>query len=347
MGLESAERNLLAAMRMKADDLSIDLRVVGGRAARRYARALNAQWVPSAPGHLPRRAIRRADLAHLLALDMPPPHDAAFILTIHDIAGLVYDDEQQLPSWTGSALHNAQGILTPSRFTADEIARRFPIPAEKLHVIGTGLGLSVSPTSQGLLAKDRSGLGLTNPYILRLGGYTRRKNLAVLLDAWPVIREVTKLSLVLVGAPIPARDDALKAAPDLRGVHVFDYLSATMTTRLLRSATALVSTSTYEGVGLPPLEAMQAGVPVVAIRSQALIEFCGDAVAVAQNDATSFSHVVCEVASDDALRQTLVTRGLAQVSQYSWEAVADCVTNAYRQCLLSMKSEDQPISTAL
>src|SRR5207248_10197276 len=120
-------------------------------------------------------------------------------------------------------------------------------------------------------------LGVKPPFVLRMGGYTERKNLPVLLRAWPAIRRETGASLVLAGPAQAARSAQLAEAPSLERIVALDYPSAPTLPQLLRAASLLISTSKYEGFGLPPLEAMAAGVPVVAVQSMAVEEVCVDA----------------------------------------------------------------------
>jgi alpha-1,3-rhamnosyl/mannosyltransferase len=269
----------------------------------------------------------------MLALESPPPENRPFIITVHDVAGVTYDDEQPLPGWSSAAFSRARRILTPSHFSAEELVRHFGVDPGKLTVIGSGLGLPVSPSTPHLSDDQRLSLGISGPYVIRMGGYTRRKNVALLLDAWPTIRRSTGHSLVLTGAPIPGREEALRVAPGLDGVIVLDYVPADTIGSLLRSASLLVSTSLYEGVGLPPLEAMRAGVPVVAVRSAAAEETCGDAAVIVENDPSELAAHVSEVLADSQLQDALRSRGYAAVAGRDWHRTAAAVADAYRTAL--------------
>lgn len=329
MGFGSAERQTIAQIRELAEDMHVVVRVAGGRAARRYARHSRARWTPAPRGWCPPWVFAGADLIHMLALDAPPPRRVPYVVTVHDLAGFHYEDEEPLPGWASDAFRRARRILTPSQFSAHEVLRHFEVDPSKIVVIGTGLGLKVSASSPQLSDAQRAELGLTGSYILRVGGYTRRKNVSLLLDAWPGIRAATGISLVLAGAPTPARQEALQAAPDLDGVIVLDYLPTEVIALLVRSAALLVSTSTYEGVGLPPLEAMSASVPVVAVACDAAKETLGDAAALTRNDPTEFACRVCEVLSDEHLRRSLIAGGATQVAGIGWQQVARRVLDAY------------------
>ena len=142
MGLERAEARLLEAIRSRPRSVALDVRVVGGRAARSHALRIGARWIPARPGTLPRRATMRADLVHLLGLDLPPPRNSRFVVMVHDLSPLHYDDEGQLPPWverdrrTCSARPDAIGVHG-LRATDASRRRRTPDPD---HRWGTGVG---------------------------------------------------------------------------------------------------------------------------------------------------------------------------------------------------------------
>ena len=136
MGLERAEARLLGAISSRPQDVALDVRVVGGRSARSYARRIGARWIPARPGTMPRRATVHADLIHLLALDLPPPRKARFVVMVHDLSPLHYDDEGQLPPWIDEIVEHAALVLTPSAFTASELQKHLGVPEQRIRIIG-------------------------------------------------------------------------------------------------------------------------------------------------------------------------------------------------------------------
>lgn len=331
MGLESAERRLLEALRASSDGVTLDLRVVGGRAARRYARTVGGRWCPAFRGTLPRRAWQSADVVHLLGLDLPPPPRGPFVLTIHDLAPLRFSDEGALPDWTAATTARAERILTPSAFTAGELEQLLGVARRKVRVVPNGPGMSVSPDTAPLAAPELASWGLDTPLVLRMGGYTERKNVAVLLAAWPQVRRQTGACLALVGPAQPARDLQLAGAPSLDGVVALDYLPSSVLPRLLRAASLLVSSSTYEGFGLPPLEAMAAGVPVVAVRSEFAEEVCGEAAALVENEPEALARELVRALGDRGVHDRLRDAGLRRAASFSWSRAAADVLAVYRE----------------
>lgn len=327
MGLELAEFSLLEAIRIHADPISIHVRVVGGRGARRHARRIDGRWIPARPHTLPRRATAYADLIHLLGLDLPPPRGKPFVAMVHDLSPLHYDDEGTLPPWLDEISERASFLLTPSEFTASELRQHLGVAGERIRVVGGAPALEARDATPLLPAELRA-LGIEPPFVLRYGGYTTRKNVPLLLDAWA---RVSSGTLVLAGPPQPARREILAAARSLDRIVVLDYVPSTVLAGLLRSATLLASTSTYEGYGLPPLEAMAAGTPVVAVSTAFTREMCGDAAYLVEPDAEALTQAISRVLQDAGLARGLREAGLARAGNFSWDRVAHGVLSAYAE----------------
>lgn len=335
MGLESAELRLLDALRAHPDGPAVDLRVVGGRGARRSARARGARWHPARPGRMPRRAWRTAELVHLIGLDLPPPPRPAFVVTIHDLAALRFADEGNAPPWLAEVARRAARIVTPSRFTAGELAEHLSVAPERIRVIPNGPGQPVSCATEPLAEHELAALDLRAPFLLRTGGFTERKNVGLLLEAWPEVRRRTGAQLALAGPAQPARAKHLAEAPSLDGVVVLDYLPAAAMPGLLRAARALVSTSTYEGFGLPPLEAMAATTPVVAVRAPFVEEVCADAAVLVDPDPGALAEALVRTLEDEPLRERLAAAGLRRAAAFTWPAAAGALIDVYRELELA------------
>jgi glycosyltransferase involved in cell wall biosynthesis len=329
MGLELAEFRLLRSLRGSAGGRTIEIRVVGGRSASRHARRLGARWVPARGKTLPKRALRGADLIHLIGLDVPPPRDKPFVAMVHDLSPLHYDDEGTLPSWMDEVTERASLIMTPSAFTAAELAVHLAVPPERVRVIGGAPALEASD-AEPLSPHELRRLGIESPFVLRYGGYTKRKNVPLLLEAWT---RVPSHTLVLAGPPQSVRAEILAEASSLDGVVVLDYVPQTLLARLLRSATALVSTSSYEGFGLPPLEAMAAGTPVIAVSSLFTGEVCGEAALLVPDNPEDLAEALRQLFVDDQLVSRLRAAGRRRAASFTWSGVASEVIRAYTSAL--------------
>ena len=326
MGLELAERRLLAALRSARSDVQVEVRVVGRRQARRHARTLGAHWVPVfTDKRLPRAAVRGADLVHLIGLDLPPPRDMPYVATVHDVSPLHFDDEGNFPPWFEEVLERAALIVTPSAFTRRELEVYFRVPTTRIRVIGGAPALDARE-AVALSADELARLGVTPPLVLRYGGYTKRKNVPLLLEAWEGVGVGT---LVLAGPPQPARDVILANASPLDRVVVLDYVPASLLARLLKTASVLVTTSSYEGYGLPAVEALSAGVPVVGVASPSLTETCGEAVRTVHGTAAALAGAIGAVLDDAARAQELREAGLRRSARANWSDCAARLLNAY------------------
>lgn len=329
MGLELAEMRLLPALRRRATNFGLDVRVVGGRGARRHAHRVGASWVPARSGTLPRVALRGADLIHLIGLDLPPPRRRPFVAMVHDLSSIHFDDEGTLPSWTNEIVSRARVLLTPSAFTATELTRDFAVPPERICVVGGAPVLDAS-SAEPLSRDELSQLGIEPPFVLRYGGYTRRKNVALLLDAWA---QVPTGTLVLAGPSQAARAQILARAPSRDRLVILDYVPEALLARLLRSAAALVSTSAYEGFGLPPLEALAAGTPVVAISSAFVREIVGDAALLVEDNPEALAEGIRRALTDVDLVSRLRVAGPRHAAGFTWERTASAVCGAYGRAM--------------
>ncbi|MCA1684029.1 MAG: glycosyltransferase family 4 protein [Actinobacteria bacterium] len=285
----------------------------GAGSARNLAR--DAWWTQVA---LPRRARTvRADVLHhplpALAARAPCPQ----VVTVHDLAF------ERLPEcfapafrrWARiahrRAARGADALVCVSQTTRRDVLARWGVDAGRIVVAAHGPGQE--PVAAG-------GDGASPRHFLYVGDDEPRKNLALLLAAHARYRERAgpgALELVLAGRARTAQEGVrCEPAPDLGA--------------LMGGAAALVHPALYEGFGLTALEAMHAGVPLVAARSPGLAETCADAaLLVDPHDVEGLARALARVAAEPALRAALTARGLARGEQFSWRASARAHIAAY------------------
>src|SRR5262249_29981612 len=289
----------------------------------------------------PRAAVMRIPLALALAsrrdrLDVlhvqyvgPPWHRGALVVTIHDLAFLrVPGSFPRLQAtrlrWQVRAnARRAACVITDSQHSGRDIHDTYGIPTHRIEVIPLAAGGPPAPDGPAPEALRRR-FNLTDPYILTVGRLNARKNLVGLLRAFERVRPAlaAPFQLVLAG-PRDCRTDALDraivASPYAQDVRRVGALSTEDLAALLRGATAFAYPSLFEGFGLPPLEAMASGVPVVCSNTTSLPEVVGDAALTFDpSRIDDIAAALRRVLTDPALRVDLAVRGRARAARFSW-----------------------------
>jgi glycosyltransferase involved in cell wall biosynthesis len=262
------------------------------------------------------RILRRldADLVHTqYAVPLRCPCPA--VVTVHDVSFardpslMGRKDRMMFRRVVPRAVRKAERVLTVSERTKADIAELYGVLAERIVVTPNGVDAVFGP-----------GPG-THDYVLSVGAIQRRKNQLAALDA----ASAAGLPLVVVG---PEKDATLAAELRRRGARLEGYVETERLADLYRGAACLVQSSRYEGFGLPVLEAMASGTPVVAVPDPALREVAGDAAVFVEEDALADGiHRALEE------RDRLVAAGLERACAFSWGAAADRTVAVYREIL--------------
>ncbi len=237
------------------------------------------------------------------------------IATLHDASTFVqpgYGDAARAPFIAASK--RCVALITDSHFSAIELARELAISRERL----TPIPLGVAPTRQPA-ASPAIDPQLYAPFILYVGGSEPRKNLHSLFGAMRHLRaRFPRLGLVLIG-PMPF---TVGSEPGVRIAALGRVDEATLDA-FFAACTAFVYPSTYEGFGLPILEAMNQGAPVIAARSSALAEAGGDAASYVEPfDEVGYADAVTRVIEGAEFAQQLRARGRARAALMTWERTA-------------------------
>jgi glycosyltransferase involved in cell wall biosynthesis len=271
-------------------------------------------------------AYPKADLVHRWDVRLPPGRRD--LLTLHDVAQLKYPDEGAAPPALHASARAAIGVICPSQFAADEVTDVLGVRRCWVATAGVDDRFREPPP---LTAEQREALGVPGPYVLHAGGSTLRKNLAALAAAWPVVyAEQPDLTLLLTG-PVNERRTTLFAG--LPGVRLAGKVADDLLPSVMASATVLVVPSTYEGFGLPALEAMAAGTPVVASRCASLPEVVGDAGILVEPAGDAIAEGLIAVVADGALAGDLKAKGLQRSASYTWQRTAAVYLDVYREIL--------------
>lgn len=266
-------------------------------------------------------------LVHRFDLRLPPASGPE-VLTVHDLPPLRFSDEGGLPRHAAASAQRAKRVICPSEFAASEIKEL--LGTTNVTVIPYGLTEAYHdprPLRQTSLEK----FGLAGPYVVHAAGATARKNLASLASAWrEVARRVPALYLALCGPPDDRRTHLFR---DLPHVRLLGRLETPVVASLMAGAAAVVVPSLYEGFGLPALEGMACGVPVVAANVGALPEVCGDAAHLVDPSPEGLAEGLLRVLTDDDLNTRLKRAGPIRASRFTWEQAARLHLQVYEQAL--------------
>jgi glycosyltransferase involved in cell wall biosynthesis len=272
------------------------------------------------------------DLVHAPSLAVPPTGRAPLVVTIHDVAFLRHPE-----AFTrhGVAFHrrglalayrDAAAVITASTFARDELLRA-GFDAGRLHVAPHGVVLP-DPEPADVVATRLRRVGVSSPFALAVGTIEPRKGLDVLAAAVGRARvRVPELTLAVVGP----RGWLAVAGLDAPGIRELGPVDERTLDALYRRATLCAVPSRYEGFGLPALEAMARGCPVVASDATSLPEVVGDAGRlVAPQDVDAWAAALVQLFTEPAARAELAAGGRARASEFSWTRSARAHLDAYR-----------------
>lgn len=274
------------------------------------------------------RTPSRADLFHGLNQRMPAGRLRRSVCTFHDLFVMTGDYStpefrERFTVQAQEAAERADVIITVSAFTAAQVESLLGVDRGRLRVVHHGIRTLPAPN----LPRE--------PIVLHVGAIQRRKNIKRLVEAFEALPAPWRL--VLAGSAGYAAEDALARieASAARGrIEITGYVTPEQLASLYARASILAFPSLDEGFGMPVLEAMAQGVPVVASNRSALPEVCGDAaVLVDPFSVAEIAGALEVVARDPEARRSLIERGRARVSQFTWQKAVDETWKVYGELL--------------
>lgn len=326
-GISVVDSAIIRALKQRMQN-RISVFAEGGLSARRFSKAENIRWKPRFRGMRLHFAHQNKSLNHYLGLSVLPNFKEPFLLTVHDLCSLHFKDEEPLPNWFDEALTRASGIVTPSNFTKNEIIDNFRFDSNRIHVIPNGPGIVTLNINHDVKASVKQ-----SPYLIRIGGYTKRKNIDWMLEIWPEIAaKFPELRLMLVGPSGSDSSGLINKFLTLPRVVNLGNPSNSTVISLLMSATALIFPSTYEGFGLPLVEAMKLGTPIIAKRTPISQEICAEG-ALYVDTAQEVNENLGKILRDSDFRANLVSLGHERSNLFSWEKSAEQLENLYLEIL--------------
>ena len=255
------------------------------------------------------------------------------VCTIHDLIPLEHPEwfSRQFSGWYQFLLprltRRAAHLIAVSAYTKFRLQELLRIDSSRISVIPNGVDPRFRPSAPERIEETRAALGIgSGRYVLCVGSVEPRKNIGRLLEAWRLIQEKLDddVTLVVAGAAGMSRvfsPVALGALPPR--VHFTGYVPDDRLPDLYSGATAFIYPSLYEGFGIPPLEAMACGVPVITSNTTSLPEVTGGAaILIDPAKPREMADAILELFSNDALRRELIPKGLARAAFYSWDEAA-------------------------
>jgi glycosyltransferase involved in cell wall biosynthesis len=310
----------LRNVRQSLEGMGVDLRAL----VLPYAHAWRTAWSRLAWPPV-ERIVEPLDVFHFSDWMYPPQRGGLRVTTVHDLVPLRFPDwvQRRTRRMHGSKYRNAARtcdlVFVNSRFTGEEVTELLGVRPERVRVAHPGIDPRFQPEG------ERTDLG--GPYVLGVSTLEPRKNLPGLVAAFSLLRRSQpELTLALVGAA------GWEERPlETEGVRLLGFVPDDELARLYRGAAAFAYPSRFEGFGMPVVEALASGTPVVASSHPSLDEACGDAALRADpDDAEAFAGALEQALAGSAERREL---GLAHASRFTWHACGETVLAGYESAL--------------
>lgn len=279
------------------------------------------------------------DITHFFNYIVPPKVDGKVITTIHDMTYVRFPETmdkrnlRRIRKDIDHSIDRSEVILTVSEFSKREIIELLHIPAEQIAVVYNAPSLVADIADFAAVSNQYH---IRRPYILYVGTIEPRKNLVRLLKAFERLKKESGIphQLVLAGGKGWECEGIYKTAAEIHGnqdVIFCGYIPPDVKNALYKNAALFVFPSIYEGFGIPPLEAMTFGVPVVCADAASLPEVVGDSARLVNpSDELDIAEGIYDVLSNPSYAAELSEKGSARVKLFSWESSAQKLQNIYK-----------------
>lgn len=266
---------------------------------------------------------------------------ARSVLTVHDLSFF------RNPDWyrferaayyrfaVRRSVRTASRLIADSSATAQDLREILNVPENRIDVVPLGVDESFRPTTSEEKERVRKKYSLPPRFVLYVGTLEPRKNLVRLIEAWSQISDDCDQDLVLAGRrgwKVEPILEAISRSSSKQRIHLPDFVAQEDLPSLLSTANAFVWPSLWEGFGLPPLEAMACGTPVVTSNTSSLPEVVSDsALMVDPQDVDALADAMLNLVTDEELHARLRENGLKRAAEFTWERTASLTLNAYRK----------------
>jgi len=294
---------------------------------------------------------RPVDVLHV-QYTAPPFCPVPVVATIHDLAfehlpeTFTRRGSLQLKLTVRRTARQAARIATVSEYSRQDLLRTYNLPPEKVAVTYNGIEshFTPQPSSPGEADDVRRRFGIARNFLLAVGSLQPRKNLIRLIRAYAKLRERDQNfapQLVIVGRKLWLADEIFAEVRRQRwaqDVILTGYVTDEDLPKLYRAATAFVYPSLFEGFGLPPVEAMACGTPVVTSNTSSLPEVVGEAALLIDPcDEQALTSAISQIVGDQSLRAKLRAQGIEQARKFTWRAAAEKTLQLYQESFAAKK----------
>lgn len=288
----------------------------------------------------------RVDLLHVPYWAAPAWAPVPVVTTIHDVIPLILPEYASSPAaraytrlvcWTA---RRSRLVLTDSQTSARDLVRLLGVPASRVRAVYLGVSPGIASVHDpAVRARVREHYHLPERYMLYLGGFDRRKNVPMLIDAYAnAVRRCPELPALVVGGRLPEKETPLFPDPRRAAVqagvqehvHFIGWVREEDKPALYSMATCFLFPSLYEGFGLPVLEAMACGTPVIAAKGSSLEEIVGPAgILLEPTEPDAWAEAMCRLCAEPALARELGERARERAGEFSWERTAQETRRAF------------------
>lgn len=304
-------------------------------------RGVGTMYMVNSHLYFPQRTPPGHDLYHFTSQVMGASvaHVERAVLTVHDLVAIhLRRNHPGISTWLRRqhfrSILRARGLIFISEFSRRDFLQQFNYPEERTSVALNGVSQAFSPRPRDA-SRAALGIPLDRPVLLHVGSEERRKNVETLLDALALLlRRRPETLLIRVGGPSARSQRRIARHGLAKQVRYLDGISDADLAACYAAADLFVFPSTFEGFGLPVLEAMRAGCPVLAANATSIPEIVGDAgMLVDPMDAPAMAEAIDLLLSDPARRVRLAEMGVTRAAQFTWERTAQVTMEAYLRAI--------------
>ncbi|PWR69741.1 glycosyltransferase family 4 protein [Methanospirillum lacunae] len=294
---------------------------------------------------LAKRSLKKVDILHNIGqYPISPSISKKYAITIYDLIPILYPSyvtpfyAMQSRIYLPNILRKASLILSISEYTKKDIVGKYHVDPDKIHVTHLGVSDHFHPSTQSEIRSLRKKYNLINPFILFVGAIEPKKNISTIIKAYHKIRQKNSdIDLVIAGKKSWKYQEVFSLVDSLKlneNVHYLQFVPYEDLPILYSAASVFVFPSNYEGFGLPPLEAMKCGTPVIVSNKSSLPEIVGsEGIMVEPDNFEDLAVKIQTIFTDESIQDEHIMYNLTRSKEFTWERCANATKDAYNAIL--------------